>query len=91
MGNWGKVSELLNAKDKTEKACMEHYVDLYLHSFGSILPKVTSGVRGKVFVLACCFGAVLCLCWACGDVWFCLMLWLFVFVLPLWRGRPSSE
>lgn len=40
MGNWGKVSELLNAKDKTEKACMEHYVDLYLHSYGSILPKV---------------------------------------------------
>lgn len=44
MGNWGKVSELLNAKDKTEKACMEHYVDLYLHSYGSILPKVRLGV-----------------------------------------------
>jgi hypothetical protein len=43
MGNWGKVSELLNAKDKTERACMEHYVDLYLHSYGSVLPKVRIG------------------------------------------------
>lgn len=55
MGNWGKVSELLNVKDKTEKACMEHYVDLYLHSFGSILPKVISPLRGEVFCLGSCF------------------------------------
>ncbi|GAB5036819.1 histone acetyltransferase complex partial, partial [Nannochloropsis oceanica] len=43
MGNWGKVAEVLNSKDKTEKACMEHYLDLYLHSYGSILPKDTVG------------------------------------------------
>ncbi|EKU20936.1 histone acetyltransferase complex component, partial [Nannochloropsis gaditana CCMP526] len=43
MGNWGKVAELLNCKEKTEKACMEHYYDLYLHSYGSILPKQTLG------------------------------------------------
>ena len=45
MGNWGKVSEILNAKEKTEKVCMEHYMDLYLHSYGSILPQVRACVR----------------------------------------------
>ncbi len=52
MGNWGKVSELLNAKDKTERACMEHYVDLYLHSYGSVLPKVRARVPASMMMLA---------------------------------------
>jgi hypothetical protein len=26
MGNWGRVSELIGSKDKTERVCMDHYL-----------------------------------------------------------------
>jgi len=44
MGNWGKVSEMLG---KTEKACMDHYLDLYMPTWGNCLPESTI-VDGKM-------------------------------------------
>ena len=41
MGNWGKVSEMLAVKEKTEKACMDHYLDLYMPTWGHCLPEST--------------------------------------------------
>lgn len=41
MGNFGKVSEYLGTEKKPEKVCMEHYIDTYLHAFGTILPENT--------------------------------------------------
>lgn len=49
MGNFGKVAEFLGTgtKEKGEKACMEHYTDLYMHSYGSLLPEHTILRDGK--------------------------------------------